>query len=478
MAVASELETELKYEVGADVPELADLPGVSDVDGPHEVKLSAVYFDTADQRLARHGATLRRRTGGADEGWHLKVPVGGDSRVELRLPLDTGPATNVPPNELAELTFGMTRGAGLRPVAQVKTKRRTWQLRGEDGVDLAEVAYDQVTARRLDDPEAVADKWRELEVELADPSAGPALDRALRDKGLRRSGHSSKLARVLPPPAEPATGKTAGDALLAYARAQVDEIVKQDLRVRRDEPDSVHQMRVAARRLRSVLRVYRRLLPGTEGVREDLRWLGRRLAESRDLEVQEEHLRSSIAELPTELAVGPVAARLDRHFGPVQAAARETALNTLADKRYRRLLDALELLGELPLAKRASRPAAKELPKHLRRAYRRIKNREDLHRKRKAAKQYRYGLELAEPSVGKKAGKARKRARDLTKGLGERQDGVVAQPLLRELGMQAHMAGENGFTWGLLYAQEHAREVAGERAFPKLWKRLRKAQLT
>src|SRR6266496_637543 len=355
MAVASEVETELKYEAGAEPPPLGDLPGVSDVDGPHEERLSAVYYDTEDQRLARHGATLRRRTGGHDEGWHLKVPVGGDSRVELQVPLDTGPATNEPPRELADLTFGMTRGFGLRPVVHLKTKRRIWRLLDEAGELLAEVAHDRVSARRLDEASTV-DTWQELEIELTTSADGPSLDRALRAHGLRRSRHRSKLARVLPVPEAAPSGDTAGDALLTYLRSQYDELVKQDLRVRRDEPDSVHRMRVAARRMRSVLRVYRRLLPDTSRLRDDLRWLGRSLAEARDLEVQQEHFQSVLASLPTELVVGPVPARLTRHFSPALAAARTHALETLGDKRYRRLLESLDRLADMPLAGDASRP--------------------------------------------------------------------------------------------------------------------------
>jgi CHAD domain-containing protein len=481
MAVASELETELKYEAGAEPPSLGDLPGVSGVEGPESVRLSAVYFDTADLRLARHGATLRRRTGGADEGWHLKVPVGGDSRIELRLPLDDGPATNAPPEELAELTLGMVRGAEIRPIALLRTKRRTWRLTGPGGSFVAEVAEDRVTARRLDGS-STDDKWRELEVELADPAAGPALDQALRKAGLRRSRHSSKLARLMPvPSARVPAGDTAGDALLGYLRTQYDEIVRQDLRVRRDEPDSVHQMRVAARRLRSALRAYRRLLPGTSRLRDDLRWLGRQLAQARDLEVQEEHLRSVIAGLPDDLVVGPVAARLTRHFGPVRAAASQTALKALRDKRYRRLLDSVDrLLADPPLTSRASRPAAAELPKHVDRAYRRTKRRvasETMHEVRKATKGYRYALEVAEPSVGKKARKARKAAKDLTKVLGTHQDGVVTRPVLRELGMRAQLAGENGFTFGLLHERERGRCVEAERVYPRHWKRVRGSRL-
>lgn len=481
MGVTSEVETELKYEAGAEVPALEELPGVSGVEGPETVRLSAVYFDTADLRLIRHGATLRRRTGGSDEGWHLKVPVGDDSRVELRLPLDEGPATNAPPTELAELTFGMARGAEIRPVVLLKTKRRIWRLYGTGGRYLAEVAEDRVTARRLDGTSTV-DKWRELEVELADADAGPALDQALRKAGLRRAQHSSKLARVLPVPAAPPVGDTAGDVLLAYLRTQYDELVQQDLRVRRDEPDSVHQMRVASRRLRSALRAYKRLLPGTSRLRDDLRWLGRRLAESRDLEVQQEHFQSEVAGLPEDLVVGPVAARFTRHFGPALAAARSTVLKTLGDKRYRRLLDSVDhLLADPQLTSRASRPAARELPSHVRRAYRRTKRRvrsEPMHEARKAAKGYRYALEVAEPAVGKKARRARKRARDLTKVLGTHQDGVVARPLLRELGMRAHLAGENGFTFGLLHERERTRCVEVERAYPDYWKQVRKTRLS
>jgi CHAD domain-containing protein len=482
MAVVREVETELKYEVDAEPPPLADLPGVSDVDGPTDVRLSAVYFDTADLRLRRHGATLRRRTGGADEGWHLKVPVGGDSRVELRLPLEADPraATNAPPDELADLTFGMVRGAEIRPVALVKTRRRIWRLTDEKGRFVAEVALDRVTARRLDDSSS-EDKWREMEVEFADPDDVPAFDRALRKAGLRRAQHSSKLGRVLPATATPPVGDTAGDAVLAYLRAQFDEIVKQDLRVRRDEPDSVHRMRVATRKLRSALRVYRRLLPGTERLATELRWLGQRLADARDLEVQEGHFKEVVAALPPELVVGAVGARFVRHFGPAREEARQTVLSTLGDKRYRVMLDSLDRLVNDPrLAARAARPAAEELPKHLRRAYRKTERRvaaDTPHQARKAAKRYRYGLEVAEPAVGKRAANARKAARDLTKVLGEHQDGVVAQPVLRELGMQAHLAGENGFTFGLLHERESARCAEAERVYPEHWERVRKTRL-
>jgi len=488
MAVATHTETERKYETGAgaDLPALHEIPGVAEVTGPKAATLEAIYFDTADLRLARHGATLRRRTGGDDAGWHLKVPVGGDSRAELRLPLEAA-STNAPPAALADLTLGMARGAEIRPVATVKTARDVWQLFGRKGKLLAEVTDDRVSATRLGDSPTV-DSWRELEVELADGDTD-VLDRAekmLRAAGVRRAKHASKLARVLPVPPDrverPGRKATAGDAVLAYLRGQYDVIVHQDLRVRQDAADSVHQLRVAVRRLRSALRVYDRVVDGarTERVRDELRWLGRRLADARDLEVQHAHFRAALAALPAELVVGPVSARLTRHFGPAEAAARRAALKTLRDKRYRRLLDELDrLLSDPPLTERAGRPARKELAKHVRRAYRKTDRRvraattdAELHRARKAAKRYRYALEVAEPVVGKKAKKARKRAKEFTRLLGEHQDGVVARPVLREQGMRSHLAGENGFTFGVLYEQERARCDEVERKYLSRWRRV------
>ena len=72
------LETEKKYDVDAEaeLPALQDIKGVGRVGEPYEASLEAVYFDTDDLALASRGITLRRRTGGADAGWHLKMAAG------------------------------------------------------------------------------------------------------------------------------------------------------------------------------------------------------------------------------------------------------------------------------------------------------------------------------------------------------------------------------------------------------------------
>src|SRR5450759_4931894 len=117
-------ETERKYELepGAVLPSLGDLPQVAGESGPDEQTLEAEYYDTADLRLIRAGVTLRRRRGGTDSGWHLKLPLDADSRREIRVPL--GRTGRRVPAELAVLVRAYARGAALRPVALLTTTRR------------------------------------------------------------------------------------------------------------------------------------------------------------------------------------------------------------------------------------------------------------------------------------------------------------------------------------------------------------------
>jgi len=198
------LEIEQKFDVdtGFERPSFAGLAGVSAAE-PVLHHLSATYYDTADQRLAASKITLRRRTGGTDEGWHLKLPEGAGRR-EVHAPL--GEPGHVP-GELAARVAEVTGGRALGPIATLDTERTVVTLRGDDGQVAAEVADDQVTGRRLAADGAAPEgraaekvlRWREIEVEV--PTADPALQRAAADvllgAGARPAGHGSKLARVL-----------------------------------------------------------------------------------------------------------------------------------------------------------------------------------------------------------------------------------------------------------------------------------------
>jgi inorganic triphosphatase YgiF len=208
--VADHLEIEQKFDVDEDF-ERPDFGALADAlhEGitaatPVRHHLAATYFDTPDARLAANKITLRRRTGGTDEGWHLKLPEGLDTRRELRAPLDghNGPDSEVP-ERLAGRVADVTGGLPLAPIAVLDTERTVVTLTGHDGRVLAEVADDLVTARRLGGSGGAAAgqplRWREIEVEV--PAASSALQKAaadlLRAAGARPGGHSSKLARLL-----------------------------------------------------------------------------------------------------------------------------------------------------------------------------------------------------------------------------------------------------------------------------------------
>ena len=190
------LETEQKYDADADfvLPKLGK-------SAPRRIYLSATYFDTEDLLLIQHRITLRRRVGGDDEGWHLKLPVRKDTRQEMHVPLDEAAEGSVPAR-LAAQVEGITAGRRLRPIAILDTERTVVRVAGPTGHALAEVADDRVTAIRFGEPDSEPMTWREIEVEAisSDPEAAAMLEtvgKTLREAGARPSASGSKLARVL-----------------------------------------------------------------------------------------------------------------------------------------------------------------------------------------------------------------------------------------------------------------------------------------
>jgi inorganic triphosphatase YgiF len=196
------LETEQKYDAAADfvLPDLNGLEGRTKARGRQRYYLSATYFDTEDLDLIKNRITLRRRVGGPDEGWHLKLPVRKDTRQEVRTPLSEGDTGSVPARLAAEVE-DVTAGRALHPIAILDTERTVVTLTGQAGEPLAEVADDLVTATRLDEPGAKPVMWREIEVEAAEGAkVGGLLEaagQALRKAGAKRSASASKLGRLL-----------------------------------------------------------------------------------------------------------------------------------------------------------------------------------------------------------------------------------------------------------------------------------------
>ena len=195
------VEVERKYDVDLEtpLPRWDAIPGVDTVTSGEVRTLDARYLDTADGALSQSGVALRRRTGGPDEGWHVKGPRQGDGRVEIGWPLGEG--DELPP-AVADTVSEWT-SAPLTPLARIENDRTAYLLTGPGGV-VAEFVDDRVRATDL--RQNVQREWREWEMELgpAAPTddAGRALffdavEQAVRAAGGRESASGSKLAGAL-----------------------------------------------------------------------------------------------------------------------------------------------------------------------------------------------------------------------------------------------------------------------------------------
>ncbi len=475
-AVRAERERELKFDV-ADTWSLPDLAPLAPPGGSilaSDVGLESTYFDTDGHDLLDSGLTLRRRTGSTDEGWQLKVPA-GEARTEIRMALNG----RLAPRELQQLTLGARRGARLRPIAIVRTTRDAHLIVDADAVPLAEVVVDEVTAESLGD-ETTVQTWREVEVELkqGDEALLRKVAKRLDRSGAQRSRSASKLARALgvPPGRKRRKPKTLQDAVRGYLADQYRVIRAGDLALRRDE-DVVHKTRVATRRYRSVLRVFASQFDRERAVALDaeLKWYAAALGDVRDLEVLQQHLLSDLAELPAQLVLGPVQARLSQTLDADLARARRKLATVMRSRRYLALLNELHSWSiDAPFTARPEQ--AKHLTRYVTKTERKYRKRlrdaealddadptknEALHRTRKAAKRARYTADLTVSALGKHAHQAAAqatRAKKVQTRLGARQDGLLAVTFLRRVGVAANgKPDENAFTFGILLGREMRR---------------------
>jgi CHAD domain-containing protein len=406
------------------------------------------------------------------------------------------------PAALVREVRAIARDRPLVPITILHTTRIERRLLDDDGKALAAIADDTVHGQRLTGGAVGESTWREVEIELlhGDRFLLDDVSDRLRAAGLTPSGSASKLARVLgdiaastraasPDAISGARRSTGGAVVLAYLRQHVDQLITCDPGVRSDEPDAVHDMRVATRRLRSTLATYRPLLDRkqTDPVRAELKWLGQALGRPHDAEVLHRRMRDLLATQPDKLDLGPIRSRLDLDLDDRHRGALAALLAALDGDRYFRLLDALdELVAHPPLTARAGKPARRQLPARVGHVARRVDRvaravsedhnpkarNQALHEVRKSAKRARYAAESAIPVAGKPARRLANRMKSLQDVLGEHQDSVTAQAFLLGLNVAAHLSGENGFALGLLYAQESTRANDAHRAYKPV---LRKA---
>jgi len=497
MAISTEIERKFAAPDGFALPDLTTIPGVASVDDPVEFDLDATYYDTTDLALARHQMTLRRRRGGHDAGWHLKRPAGND-RTELQVP---APArSRKVPDALVTEVWAVSRGDELVPIARVRNRRVEHALRDPGGAILAVVSADAVTSESYEAAggERTGRQWHELEAELVDGSREllAAVSDALVAAGAWAAESPSKLAQALgdlypannrhraddgaPPAGAPRPSTSWSDRTVgAYLRAHRDELVRNDPLVRAGDPDGVHDMRVAIRRLRATLRTFRSLLDRsrTEPLRAELQWLGGLLGAVRDGDVLQHRFDEALAAEPPDTIIGPIATRIHERLRTSTGQARDALAAGMTSRRYAQMLGELDAVVD-------SEPAHatdKRLRRIARKAVRRADVRLDvamqlpdeptgvafpspapqsrdvaLHDARKAYKRARYAAEALAPAASAPARRLAKRLRILQDILGEYQDSVVGARLLRDYGMRAHLEGDNAFSYGVLYARQTA----------------------
>ncbi len=459
--------------------------------------LAAIYYDTDDLRLFRWGVTFRRREGGIDAGWHLKLPVKGiDSgiRDELQLPLSAGAAGKIPV-ELAGVVLPYSRGADLRPIAQVNTERIPYLLYSADGTAVAEMVDDSVS---IFDNGVIVERYREIEVEaLFDGADLTSIVAELERAGAKRST-LSKAASALGPDAggppdvlEPAAVgplDPAAEAITAFLRKYIRAFITQDVRVRRDLPDAVHQMRVAARRLRSGLKAFGPLVDKqwADGLRKELGWAASELGGARDTEVlldrldkHSQHLGARDSALVRAIIDPQLRDRLDH--------ARGSAIASLSTPRHLALLDALVDAAANPrLTEVADDPSRDVLPELVERAFRQLARRvkqlelegpaETWHEARISAKRARYSAEAVSGVFGAPAKRLADALSEVTEVLGDHQDACIAQDVLREMAASDVIDGRTGFALGLLHEHEFECEIHNRLEFNRIWPKVKAIQ--
>lgn len=272
--------------------------------------------------------------------------------------------------------------------------------------------------------------------------------------------------------AEPATLAGLVGTYLDRRRA---EIVRHDVGLRqgdageeRPAQDAVHDMRVAIRRYRSVLRVMRDVLDAERAGRLDgeLRWIAGVLGEVRDRQVLRTRLAQLLGGLPTELFAGGVLEHVRSVLDEEEAQAAAALAEAMRSHRYQLLLAELTAWHErLPIL--ADAPAS-DVARFLDDAERTVARRERkvpdgpgrdeaLHRVRKAAKRARYLAELSRPALGRPAKTAMRRNKQIQQRLGERQDVVVTAAFLLRTGVAMDV---DAFALGVLYEQARTGRAA------------------
>jgi CHAD domain-containing protein len=499
-------------------------------------ELTDTYYDTEDWRFYRAGYALRLRRDGNDAEATMKslAPAEGAlrRRREISEPLE-GNAENPKgsPGAVGERVRRLAGTRDLSPLFEIRTRRRTFVLRSEkasavaDGSsgEVVEDALGGIRAREVESGAAIGELALDEAKIFGDGEAPVHLSRievevtrdavplddveefvddlrsalSLQPTGASKFG-TGLSAAGLSPAVAPDLGPTlvdaslsAGEVAFAVLRRHFAVMLAHEPGVRLgDDPEELHDMRVATRRLRAALKLYADALPRrAEQYERDLRFVASALGEVRDLDVHLERLAEEGSR--SGEALEEVVARLEER----RAAARRRMLEILDSKRYERLVS--NFTGTLRRGRSRS-PVDSILdaaPILVRRRYKKVRKGmkaltedsppEDFHDVRKKGKRLRYALEPLQEIYGKPAEDMVKLLKAIQDDLGDHQDLVVSAALMEELGVAGDLPPRAVFLMGSM-AGRYARDAAekrvsflGSKSFRTLrggkpWKKLRK----
>ncbi|HEX4151425.1 MAG TPA: CHAD domain-containing protein [Steroidobacteraceae bacterium] len=459
------------------------------------LKILDTYLDTDDWRIHRAGFALRIRSESGKSEATLKALRSASAAVADRREL-----SETLHNEASESIRQSTGPVGTRvqavsgaralvPLFEVRTSRRRFAIRQEnEGRQLGEIALDGTVISRPDGEPRTS--MQRVEVEALTETHEPLLSlvKSLRNNCALEAASESKYSQGLksvglaPAPAPvfaPTTvdrSMTLAEVALANLRRYLSDWNLHEPGARLgDDPEELHDLRVAGRRLEAVLRQFRSSLPDAFlRIRPTLKAVLRALGEVRDLDVALGELESFCRELPRSEreSAGP----LKQHLLRERSRARAHMISVLDSVWVQKsLLEWTALLAEPSEALKQASPerAISVVPEMIRRRYRKVRKGADLlrsdspaeayHQVRSQVKKLRYALEAISTIYGKPADDMLRALRRWQERLGVQQDAAMAGRRLRTLaGAPApDMPPETLFLMGRL-AEHHAG--ASERA--------------
>jgi triphosphatase len=471
-------------------------------------ELADVYYDTQDWRFFRAGYALRVRRDGesAEATMKARVPAEGGlrRRREISEPLEGVETLKGIPGPVGERARRLAGTADLRPLFEVRTRRRTFALRTETPFsgEIVEDTSGNIRRQNSEQDAIVAEialdvseifanggastHLSRIEVEVGSDAAihdgvgdfVQVLREALKLRPTRRSKFRTGLSVAgLSPEVAPDLGPTkidatmsCGEVAFAILRRHFAAMMAHEPGVRLGEdPEELHDMRVATRRLSAALKLYSDALPKrSERYERDLRWVGGALGEVRDLDVHLQRLSEEAASRNGEVLEEVVSLLRER-----RVEARRGMLEALDSNRYERLIANFSATLRRGRSPSPTAPILEAAPNLVRDRYKKVRKSantlsedsppEHFHELRKKGKRLRYAWEPLQEIYGKPAQKMVKLLKNMQDDLGDHQDLIVAAGLMEELGSAGDRPPQDAFSMGSM-GERYSREASEIRA--------------